>query len=370
MEEKENKDIRGEQGKSEDKSNKKSDQDEKDTSNKKKQEKSVKFDGNKESDEDNPVKDNTEDTNVILNSNEYDGKNGKKESPKKEEIKVKEEIEDKEEPAEDDNKEKPVKSIKSDNEEDVNKKEDENQIESEVNEKESPGTDIQKSDKKPEKEEVIQTESFEGKQEGEKESWIGKVKNIFLSVIKKINEFEPWTTLTLIILAVIFGYIVAFYHLWDKFESIFYFVSLALIVKVWLSNIEYKMTPYKKKKKGRFFLILTRSRNRTTLKEAKDYLENEFKGIKKEIYPIVFDEFIGTGKTLTPAEFEIITKEAYKKLKDNKHKELGILVDGPNGLTFMLGQTLGTIFRITFYQYDIDRPDKYYPLPVVSKEWL
>lgn len=306
-----------------------------------------------------PVEKNVEEINVKSNLNKPDGKNDNSESAKKESL---------------DEKDEPAEPIKTDEGESMKNKEADNEIRTEKNEKEIGKTDSEDGEDKIVNEKGMEMNSAREKKEGEKENWIGKAESIKLSIFKWVNNSviknEPWGTISFVLIGILIGWYVENRGYWNKCESVFAFIGFAFILRLWFLNMEHKITPYKKRGKGNYFLILTRSRKRTTISEANEYLKGKFPDIDICKDYIVCDEFVGVGNTLTPAEFEIITREAYKKFQQNKHKELGIVVDGPTGLAFMIGQNLGTMFRITFYQYDAERTDKYYPLPVVSKEWL
>jgi len=73
-------------------------------------------------------------------------------------------------------------------------------------------------------------------------------------------------------------------------------------------------------------------------------------------------------RAITEAEYPAIVKEVYKAIQEAGGEEVSLVLSGPLGLTFSLGQIIGlSHWKLTVYQFSAGR---YRPVPPPQREWL
>ena len=69
-------------------------------------------------------------------------------------------------------------------------------------------------------------------------------------------------------------------------------------------------------------------------------------------------------------DYKKIVKEVYKALAQNQNAEIHLVISGPVGLNFLLGQVIGlSHFDVVIYQYDQIKKG-YTELPSPERSWL
>ena len=85
---------------------------------------------------------------------------------------------------------------------------------------------------------------------------------------------------------------------------------------------------------------------------------------------IEVNSILGKDTLENKQDYKKIVKEVYKALAQNQDAEIHLVISGPVGLNFMLGQVVGlSHFDVVVYQYDqIEKG--YTELPSPERTWL
>lgn len=148
---------------------------------------------------------------------------------------------------------------------------------------------------------------------------------------------------------------------WDIAEPIVGFLGVIAVLWYWISTLMAKRKRYRNKGSKKYILALQVGR---PVAEA----------VKKHFGEL--DSLIDVKSILkkdaleTDQDYKKITKEVYRALAQNQDSEIHLVVSGPVGLNFLLGQLVGlSHFDVTIYQYDsIEK--SYKTLPSPDRDWL
>ncbi len=148
---------------------------------------------------------------------------------------------------------------------------------------------------------------------------------------------------------------------WDIVEPIVGFLGIIIIVWYWISTKIAKRKKYINKGSKRFIVALQIGR---PVAEAARRHFGELDVL------IDVNNVLGKDTLENKNDYKKIVKEVYKVLAQNQNAEIHLVISGPVGLNFILGQVVGlSHFDVVIYQYDQIKKG-YVELPLPERSWL
>jgi len=148
---------------------------------------------------------------------------------------------------------------------------------------------------------------------------------------------------------------------WDVTEPIVGFLGIIIVLWYWISTAFAKRKKYLNKGSKKFIIAL--QVGRPVAEAAKKHF-GELDAL------IEVKSILGKDTLETDSDYKKITKELYKALAQNQNAEIHLVISGPVGLNFLIGQLVGlSHFDVTIYQYDPIKKG-YSKLPSPDRNWL
>lgn len=148
---------------------------------------------------------------------------------------------------------------------------------------------------------------------------------------------------------------------WDIAEPIVGFSAVGIAIWYWASTKVAKRKKYLNKNSKKFIIAVQVGR---PVAEAVKKQFGELDAL------INVNSLLGKDTLENDKDYKIVSKEVYKALAQNQDSEIHIVVSGPVGLNFMLGQLVGlSHFDVILYQYDNIKKG-YKKLPSPNRTWL
>lgn len=148
---------------------------------------------------------------------------------------------------------------------------------------------------------------------------------------------------------------------WDITEPIVGFLGIIIILWYWISTKIAKRKKYKNKGSKKFIVALQVGR---PVAEATKRHFGELDAL------IDVNSVLGKDTLENKNDYQKIVKEVYKALAQNQDSEIHLVISGPVGLNFILGQTVGlSHFDVVIYQYDQIKKG-YIELPSPDRSWI
>ncbi|MDQ7060893.1 MAG: SAVED domain-containing protein [Sulfurimonas sp.] len=148
---------------------------------------------------------------------------------------------------------------------------------------------------------------------------------------------------------------------WDITEPIVGFLGIIFVLWYWLSTAWAKRKKYLNKGSKKFIIALQVGR---PVAEAVKKHFGELDAL------IEVKSLLGKDTLENDSDYKKIIKEVYKALAQNQNAEIHLVVSGPVGLNFLIGQLVGlSHFDVTIYQYDAISKS-YKKLPMPKRSWL
>jgi hypothetical protein len=148
---------------------------------------------------------------------------------------------------------------------------------------------------------------------------------------------------------------------WDITEPIVGFTGIIFVLWYWISTAIAKQKKYLNKGLKKYVIALQVGR---PVSEAVKKHFGELDSL------IEVKSILGKDTLENDSDYKKITKELYKALAQNQNSEIHLVVSGPVGLSFLIGQLVGlSHFDVTIYQYEAFKK-KYQKLPVPNRNWL
>jgi hypothetical protein len=148
---------------------------------------------------------------------------------------------------------------------------------------------------------------------------------------------------------------------WDIAEPIAGFTGIFAILWYWVSTYVAKHKKYKNKGSKKFIIALQVGR------PVSEAVKNYF----GELDVLIDIEAVLGKKSLEHSkDYKKISNEVYKAMAQNQNAEIHLVVSGPVGLNFIIGQIVGlSHFDVIIYQYDSIKKE-YIRLPQPDRKWL
>ena len=148
---------------------------------------------------------------------------------------------------------------------------------------------------------------------------------------------------------------------WDITEPIVGFLGIIIVLWYWISTALAKRKKYLNKGSKKFIIALQVGR---PVAEAVKKHFGELDTL------IEVKSILGKDTLESDNDYKKITREIYKALAQNQNAEIHLVVSGPVGLNFLIGQLVGlSHFDVTVYQYDAISKS-YMSLPLPDRTWL
>lgn len=148
---------------------------------------------------------------------------------------------------------------------------------------------------------------------------------------------------------------------WDVTEPIVGFLGIIIVLWYWISTAFAKRKKYLNKGSKKFVIALQVGR---PVAEAVKKHFGELDVL------IEVKSILGKDTLENDSDYKRITKEIYKALAQNQNAEIHLVVSGPVGLNFLIGQLVGmSHFDVSIYQYDAIGK-AYKKLPNPDRNWL
>jgi len=148
---------------------------------------------------------------------------------------------------------------------------------------------------------------------------------------------------------------------WDVTEPIVGFMGIFFVMWYWISTKLAKRKKYLNTGSKKFIIALQIGR---PVSEAVKKYFGELDAL------IEIKSILGKDTLENDLDYKKITKELYKALAQNQNHEIHLILSGPVGLNFLIGQLVGlSHFDVTIYQYDGIKKS-YKKLPQPNRNWL
>lgn len=148
---------------------------------------------------------------------------------------------------------------------------------------------------------------------------------------------------------------------WDIAEPIVGFSAVGIGLWYWASTIIAKRKKYKNKGSKKFIIAVQVGR------PVSEAVKKHFGELDVLIN---VNSLLGKDTLENDKDYKVVSNEVYKALAQNQNSEIHIVISGPVGLNFMLGQLVGlSHFDVILYQYDNIKKG-YKQLPTPDRTWL
>lgn len=170
-----------------------------------------------------------------------------------------------------------------------------------------------------------------------------------------------------LVLIVVIALLVAQFGYWNYLEPVIAFLTLAFAGWAWWQTRRVELAKFKKSK-GRHIVAVEIGR------PVSEAIKNHFGDPDDSQNPYEFtvievESLLGKTKLEHGEDYRRTARRVYREIARNQHKEIHLVLSGPVGLSFIIGQMVGLHhFNITVYQFDPETG--YISLPKPQRDWL
>lgn len=178
--------------------------------------------------------------------------------------------------------------------------------------------------------------------------------------LKKFADFIM-NPRNMILIGTMIGLGIAIFGGWDLLEPTIGIATLTFAASAWWQTRKAKESYYEDKTNadGRHVVALEVGR---PISEA---VKDRFGHLD---ILIRVQDVIGTTVLTTPEHYEQVARAVYAACARSQNRPIDLIVSGPNGLVFIMGQMLGLDrFRVAVHQY---YNGEYQAIPRPTRDWL
>lgn len=168
-------------------------------------------------------------------------------------------------------------------------------------------------------------------------------------------------TRTLMILGVALGLVIAAFGWWDWVEPTTGIATMALAGAAWWNT---------KKARGAYYDVTDNGDDRwiVALEVGRPISEAVKESFGHLDVLVRVQDVIGSSVLLTDEHYERVARVVYSACARSQNRPIDLIVSGPNGLVFIIGQMLGLDrFKVQVWQY---YNGDYQRVPRPTRDWL
>ena len=194
------------------------------------------------------------------------------------------------------------------------------------------------------------------------------LKDLF-SRITNVFRNEPWLPVMLL-LGTILGISLGSLGYWNLVEPVVQVLTIIFVVWAWIQTRKREVAGYQGSREK---FVIALEVGRPVSEAVKNYFGNpDDREHPYDFAVIEVNALLGKSALETDRDYEKMAKAIYSTLARNQNKEIHLILSGPVGMNFIVGQLVGiNKFGITVYQYYGENKErKYLPLPHPTRDWL
>lgn len=162
-------------------------------------------------------------------------------------------------------------------------------------------------------------------------------------------------------IGLILGGIIAYFGGWDLLEPVIGLATVSLSIATYLQTQKAKKAAYKDNGDGKWVVAFQVGR------PVAEAVNKQFGQLDALINVV---DVIGSNTIVSDSDYSKLAKAVYKAAMEGQGKNVHLVMSGPVGLSFLVGQLVGLHhINITVYQFDM-ASGSYQALPKASRDML